>query len=429
MSTDDCPRYEHIDDVERLDYYKGGGYHPIQIGHRFRERYRIVHKLGHGSYSTTWLARDEQLSKYVAVKIGTASSNYKEVDVLNRLSNHLARENRLCRATIPCVFDRFDLDGPNGTHPCFVTTPAMCSLADTIMAGNYKPFQTNVARSIAAQLATAVAFMHRAGFVHGDLHFGNILLQMPAGIIDDLTNQQLYDRYDPPEPEPVVREDGQPIIPSQGVPSHVYALIWMGKPNNDISLAESKLLLADFGTAFCPDEEPRLSSYTPLEIRPPEARFEPTKPLSFASDVWSLGCMIWAILGVKPLLGAWLFGPDSATAAQIDALGPMPDTWWERWESKTKIESFDGNGAPKPGRGAWTLERRFEDSMQQPRIEGGMEPIAEDERKAIFDMIRGMLKFSPCHRISAHHVLETKWMRKWAIPEVEKSWETKFALL
>lgn len=238
-----------------------------------------------------------------------------------------------------------------------------------------------------------------------------------------MTDQQLYGQYDSPEPELVVREDEQ-TLPSPGVPAHVYTPIWMGKPSNKISLGESKLLLADFGTAFCPDEESRFDSYTPLEIRPPEARFEPTKPLAFASDVWSLGCMIWAILGVKPFLGAWLFGPESAAAAQIDALGPMPDEWWEKWEARTKTESFDGNGKPKPGRGVWTFEQRFEDSIQQPRKEGGMEMIAEDERRAIFEMVRGMLKFSPGDRVSAHQVLETEWMRRWAIPEAEKSWGT-----
>jgi hypothetical protein len=48
--------------------------HPIQIGNYLHERYRIVHKLGYGSFSTVWLARDEQASKYVAVKLCTADA-------------------------------------------------------------------------------------------------------------------------------------------------------------------------------------------------------------------------------------------------------------------------------------------------------------------------------------------------------------------
>jgi serine/threonine protein kinase len=170
MSTE-CPRYKHIDDVERLDYYKRGGYHPIRIGDHLSERYRIVHKLGHGSFSTIWLAKDGLHSKYVAIKVGTGSSDHKEIDILSRLGNHPSGRVHIGRGLVPSVFDRFDLRGPNGTHSCFVTTAAMCSLADTILAGNYKPFQTEVARSISAQLAMAVAYMHIARFVHGGKGF------------------------------------------------------------------------------------------------------------------------------------------------------------------------------------------------------------------------------------------------------------------
>jgi hypothetical protein len=86
------PLYEHIDDVERLDYYRPGGYHPIHIGDRFQQnRYRIVHKLGYGSYSTIWLARDEQhMAKYVAIKVGTADHGCKEAEILNRISSSLS---------------------------------------------------------------------------------------------------------------------------------------------------------------------------------------------------------------------------------------------------------------------------------------------------------------------------------------------------
>lgn len=49
------------DGLETLDGYSAGGYHPIYINDEFSNgRYRVIHKLGYGSYSTVWLARDEE---------------------------------------------------------------------------------------------------------------------------------------------------------------------------------------------------------------------------------------------------------------------------------------------------------------------------------------------------------------------------------
>lgn len=169
MSTQ-RPLYEHVDDVERLDYYRPGGYHPIQIGDRLQGRYHVVHKLGYGSYSTIWLARDEKLAKYVALKVGTAENGPEEIDILGgipAIALDKADETGFGSDLIPSVLDRFDIDGPNKTHPCLVTAPARCSLADASEAAGFSPLQIPVPRSICAQLAIAVADIHGLGYVHG----------------------------------------------------------------------------------------------------------------------------------------------------------------------------------------------------------------------------------------------------------------------
>jgi hypothetical protein len=60
--------YEPIEGVERLEIYCVGGYHPINIGDHIHTRYQVVQKLGHGAFSTIWLARDQRHGKYVAIK-------------------------------------------------------------------------------------------------------------------------------------------------------------------------------------------------------------------------------------------------------------------------------------------------------------------------------------------------------------------------
>lgn len=52
----------HCDiDAEPLHRYKPGGYHPLALGEVLNNgRYKIIHKLGWGGYSTTWAAKDQQ---------------------------------------------------------------------------------------------------------------------------------------------------------------------------------------------------------------------------------------------------------------------------------------------------------------------------------------------------------------------------------
>jgi hypothetical protein len=92
VSTMDTTRalHEPIEDVERMEYCRTGGYHPVTIGDHFHNRYRVVHKLGHGTYSTILLARDDRSNKYVAVKVCTADWNPLEIDRLSKLSKSLS---------------------------------------------------------------------------------------------------------------------------------------------------------------------------------------------------------------------------------------------------------------------------------------------------------------------------------------------------
>ncbi|KAF5648870.1 dis1-suppressing kinase [Fusarium sp. NRRL 25303] len=362
--------YLPIEDVESLYDYSPGGYHPINIGDHLADRYRVVHKLGYGSYSTIWLARDEIASKYVAVKVGIANSDQREVDII--------------------------------------------SLRDAQDASDSYMFQLPIARYITVQMVNAVAYIHSRGLVHGDLHLGNFLLCLPS-TLDHLSNKQIYEKFSPPRPELVVREDGQPLPP--GVPDLLYWPIWMAEGGNKLTLSESKILLADFGTSFYPHRRPRFGSSTPLDISPPEARFEPTTPLSFSADIWSLSHAIWAVMGLKTIFGSFLLSEDDVTQEHVDTLGILPDEWWNKWEARSQW--FMEDGSHKNGGCPEMLEGRFESSIQDPRRKRSMETLGEKESHAFKDMIRWMLSYSPGDRPTAEQLLKTDWMKYWAIPDFD----------
>lgn len=179
--------YRWIDGVERLELYEPGGYHPVMVDDLLHNRYRMVDKLGFGGYSTVWLARDEMVERWVAVKIGISSSPpvpRRETEILRALlicgsrpaSQHGSTHARAC-AALPGIFDEFEVRGPNGTHACYTLTPAQGSLKE---ASFNRLFPIQVARALAAKLTTAVAFVHSRGFVHGGL---SVLLHLRLIII------------------------------------------------------------------------------------------------------------------------------------------------------------------------------------------------------------------------------------------------------
>lgn len=177
MSLDSTTEYRWIDGVERLEMYEPGGYHPVMIDDVLHNRYRIVDKLGFGGYSTVWLARDEMAKRYVAVKIGISSPSHprREPDILRALNgsvsrsriHHAATDDANACTALPRIFDTFDVHGPNGTHTCYTLTPAQGSLKEASFS---RLFPLQVARALAAKLATTVAFVHARGFVHGGLN-------------------------------------------------------------------------------------------------------------------------------------------------------------------------------------------------------------------------------------------------------------------
>ncbi|KAL5366048.1 kinase-like domain-containing protein [Aspergillus floccosus] len=272
----------------------GGGYHPFPL----HNLYRIVHKLGHGSYSTIWLLRQ----------------GYDPYNL------------------------SFRIQGPYGTHACNVTSPARMSFSDATEGSYVRLFRLEVARALAAHLAIAVEYIHAQRFVHGDLHCGNILLCLPLRI-DRFSDEELYQKYGGPQSEAIQRFDGKKLPPC--IPSHGILPIWLGKASESLGLPESKALLSDFGEACSPIKEDR-------------------QPLSFPSDIWSIVCTIWAIIAQRPLFEGFLASEDDMTCEHVDVLGILPPEWWTKWDARGN--KFSDNGTPINRDSYRSLKDRFEDS-------------------------------------------------------------------
>ncbi|KAG7285230.1 hypothetical protein NEMBOFW57_009851 [Staphylotrichum longicolle] len=121
--------------VEWAELYRPGGFHPIHIGDSLDGgRYRVIRKLGYGSFSTVWLAVDTLNSTFVALKVAMSSSVDSAASEL-RISTSLAKaaeEGTPNARHVLQLLGSFEERGPNGTHLVLVYPPMAGTLASMV---------------------------------------------------------------------------------------------------------------------------------------------------------------------------------------------------------------------------------------------------------------------------------------------------------
>jgi serine/threonine-protein kinase SRPK3 len=154
------------DGVENLEDYQAGGYHPIHLGDRLgnKGRYHVIHKLGHGGFSTVWLCRDSREGKYVAVKVHTAEVSADDLPDLRLIGLDKSAPGA---EYINIPRDHFSLEGPNGTHQCLVLTLLGPRISPDIWIEMQNPGPT--LRKFCQQTAYALKFLHQNGLCHGGI--------------------------------------------------------------------------------------------------------------------------------------------------------------------------------------------------------------------------------------------------------------------
>ncbi|KAK7702445.1 hypothetical protein SLS64_009737 [Diaporthe eres] len=259
-----------------------------------------------------------------------------------------------------------------------------------------------------------------------DIHLRNVLLKL-SSTFDELSIPEFREKFGEPETVPISRVDDKLLNPN--IPTHAVVPLYLGKKAQEFTLADAHgLILSDFGEAFSPATEQRLGKdcNTPLAKRAPETLFEPSKHISYPSDIWSLGTAIWEILGMK-----FIFSEsetqDEIVAQQIDVLGlsNFPQSWRKQWERLGEEDKPDSNitipRRPTGERETWPdLEDAFEEFVQKYRRKReAAGTFEEQETRAILELMRGMLRFRPEERLTIDEVLKSEWMVKWALPQLE----------
>ncbi|KAF6808574.1 protein kinase domain-containing protein [Colletotrichum sojae] len=391
----------------------------MTLGERLSNgRYTVYHKLGHGGYSTVWLAYDEPEKRHVAIKVMAAVAEELqkhtrgEIEMLRCINN--LPGNHPGKSLMLSLLDSFVHEGPLGNHDCYVSVPQGYSIEaaqhDSGRLDCY--FSADVARAIAAQLIIAVSFLHENGIIHGDLTVGNFLLSPPD--FDSLSPDQVCDKIGWPEECEISLENGK--APPPGYPRVLVIPARVGADCWDVELRDAKITAVDFGLSWKPEDQQRYSVFTPFLYRAPEAKFSEReqRPLDFHADVWALGMMIYRVYSRGSILD-YCPGEAGVWKSTISMLGKPPQRWWDMWEDKSLYFHEDGEWISDGEKRTYPLEERVMDWLEKKR-EGGM---PDEEKEDLLDLLRKVLRWEPEERASATELLKTDWMKKWGVPALE----------
>ncbi|KAF5989670.1 CMGC/SRPK protein kinase [Fusarium bulbicola] len=358
-------------DAEPLHRYRPGGYHPVALGDSLNDkRYKVLHKLGWGSYSTTWAAKDQLYNCYVALKITVAEAKRSnEIEVLQKLA--ATPRNHYGSCYVNQMLDHFTVIGPNGSHDCLVLELVGPNVSDVIVSHcSDGRLPSRAARSISRQVLQGLDYLTSNDIGHGDLHTRNIALETPG--LHLLSEGDLIARLGEPEMGSVTSEDGKPL--SSNIPTHIVRPSSFRNKDVQTLLSVPSIKIIDFGEAFFNYDAP-MTLHTPLPI------FE-------------------LVTGQPPFDVVMLTSP-MLVQQMIELIDDhLPSRWHLKWqELRSKASDEEDN---------WTLQSWMEeiyfDKGKHPEFTG-------DEVRAAAKLIARLMRFEPSLRASPTDILAEPWLQ------------------
>ena len=336
------------------------GHYVYELGENLTPRYKIMNKLGEGTFGRVIECWDRQRKEYCAIKIIRNVRKYRnaakvELEVLKKLRENDKDDSRHCvRLT-----DWFDYRN----HICMVFERLGLSLYDFLLKNHYHPFNVDEVRDFAFQLLVGVGYVHSLDLVHTDLKPENILLRALEYVKVPLPNSKHCRR-----------------IPK----------------STDIKLI-------DFGSAAFVDDR-HASIVSTRHYRAPEVILG--LGWTFSCDLWSIGCIL-----VELVTGIVLFNTHDNLehlAMMEKILGDIPKTLVQAADECKETKGFFDNSLLNWPQGKTSSESRkaVRKLSQLHELLVAVEPSKEREMLQLADLVKKLMCFEASKRISAENALE-----------------------
>lgn len=185
-------------------------------------------------------------------------------------------------------------------------------------------------------------------------------------------------------------------------------------------LTDARVRIKEFSASILEEGTYRKWGNIPMASYPPELIFG--EQPSQTADIWAMGCTIFEILGESSLFQAFEQDWDNMIAELVIALGVLPKPWWDRWEKRS--EYFLPDGSQKPD-SLHICMQNFRPLSEKLRLMGrGYFPsfgeFESEELKALDELLRGMLVYSPQERITAREAANSRWMENWGLKAIKE---------